>query len=244
MNWIFLRLFSIIETREKNIVVTTKNRVKKTYSLPFIFITEAKWIQKWLKEKFNQESNYVPNALNTAIIHKVETVEPRKTNKIRILLEGGIDIEYKGMEDAFSAVQDLDCEIWCVSNSGKPKDKWKCDKFFENVPFNRMKEIYSSCDILLKMSRIEGFFGPPLEMMVCGGCCVVAKVTGYDEYIIDGFNALVVEERDIEGAKKAVQRLMADPELRQKIILNGLETAKMWSDWEKSIDLLERLYLS
>jgi glycosyltransferase involved in cell wall biosynthesis len=69
-------------------------------------------------------------------------------------------------------------------------------------------------------------------------------VTGYDEYIKDNYNALVVEQEDIEGAKNAVSRLIEDKVLREEIIRNGYETAKSWSDWEKSIDTLEKLYFS
>ena len=221
----------------------TKQKVLSTYKYNFEYITEAKWIQKWLKENFGHSATYVPNALNPNNFFKTTPLEP-KSDKIRILLEGPIDIKFKGMEDAFKAISDLNCEVWCISSSGKPKNGWRCDRFFEKIPFEDMKYIYSSCDILLKMSRVEGFFGPPMEMMACGGCCVVSKVTGYDEYIKDEYNALVVEQEDIEGAKNAVSRLIEDKVLREEIIRNSYETAKSWSDWEKSIDTLEKLYFS
>jgi hypothetical protein len=104
-----------------------------------------------------------------------------------------------------------------------------------------MNEIYSSCDILLKLSRVEGFFGPPLEMMACGGVCVVGAVTGHEEYIADGENALVVDPTDIKGARGAVQRLIADRNLREKLRKNGLRTAAQWP-WEPSIDRLETYF--
>lgn len=212
-----------------------------TYLMDFEFITEAKWIKKWLKEKFNKEATYVPNGLDEKIIYETEPLV-KKGEKLRVLLEGPIDIPYKGMEDAFNAVNGLDCEVWCISSAGKPKPEWKCDKFFEKVPMEQMKYIYSSCDIFLKMSRVEGFFGPPLEMMACSGACVVGKVTGYDEYIEDGYNALVVEQGDVVAAHKALHKLLSDHKLREKIIANGHKTAKEWR-WEPSIDTLEQLFL-
>ena len=90
------------------------------------------------------------------------------------------------------------------------------------------------------MSRVEGFFGPPLEAMACGCIPVVSKVTGYDEYIVDGENALVVEMGDIRGAEEAIQKLIDEPTLRDKLIRNGMKTVKEWS-WEKSIDSLEKV---
>ncbi|GEN35148.1 glycosyltransferase [Aneurinibacillus danicus] len=211
-----------------------------SYKFNYEYMTEAKWIQRWLKENFNQNAYYVPNGLDEEIIHKAEPLIP-KGDKLRVLLEGPIDIPFKGMKDAFEAVQGLDCEVWCVSSAGKPKPEWKCDQFFEKVPMNKMKNIYSSCDILLKMSRVEGFFGPPLEMMACGGVCVVGEVTGYDEYIKHNYNALVVKQGDIEGAHKAVKELIENKELRDALIINGENTASQWR-WEPTIDILEEIF--
>ena len=212
----------------------------ETYEMDFIFMTEAKWIQRWLKEKFNKEAHYVPNGLDENIIHQTQPMIA-KGNKVRVLLEGPIDIPFKGMEDAFNAISGLDCEVWCISSAGRPKPEWKCDRFFEKVPMEQMKYIYSSCDIFLKMSRVEGFFGPPLEMMACGGACVVSKVTGYDEYIQDKENALVVEMGDVQAAHEAVKSLIEDKTLRNKIIENGKITANEWK-WEPTIDILETIF--
>ena len=140
-----------------------------------------------------------------------------------------------------SKVEGLDCEVWCVSSAGTPKAEWKCDRFFSAVPMDQMKYIYSSCDILVKMSTIEGFFGPPMEMMACGGTCVVSKVTGYDEYIVDGYNALVVEMGDVAGAHHAIERLINDNELRYRLSQNGLKTAAEWR-WDSSINTLEEMF--
>lgn len=213
------------------------NIIRESYALQMEYITEAKWIQKWLKDEFGHDAYYVPNGIDENIFFKTEPIEP-KTSKPRVLIEGSINVPFKGMDNAYAAVKDLDCELWIVSNNGKPKKGWKYDRFFENVPFAEMNKIYSSCDIFLKMSKVEGFFGPPMEAMACGCAVVVGKVTGYDEYIVDGENALVVEQGDVEGAKKAVQRLINDRELRTKLIANGHQIAKQWS-WSHSIELLE-----
>jgi glycosyltransferase involved in cell wall biosynthesis len=203
-------------------------------------MTEAKWIKHWLKEKFKKDAIYVPNGLNQDIFFQTNPLEP-KTKKLRVLLEGPISVPFKGMADAFEVVGELDCEVWCVSSSGVPKQEWKCDRFFNKIPMDYMKKIYSSCDILLKMSKVEGFFGPPLEMMACGGTVVVGKVTGYDEYIIDGYNGLVVEEGDILSAQNAIINFQENRELLNKLKINGKKTSIEWN-WERSIDILEKFF--
>jgi glycosyltransferase involved in cell wall biosynthesis len=215
----------------------TLNYVNLSYSIKSEYMTEAIWIQRWLKDEFNHDAYYVPNGLDKKVFHKTKPIISKNKRKLRILIEGGIDIWFKGMDDAYNAIKNLDCEIWIVSCQGKPKEGWRYDKFFEKVSMGDMKKIYSSCDVFLKMSRIEGFFGPPMEAMACGCAVVVGKVTGYDEYIKNDFNALVVDQGDIEGAKKAVKKLILNNKLREKLINNGLKTVKDWS-WENSENFL------
>lgn len=237
--------------------------IEETYKMDVEFMTEAKWIQRWLKEEFGKDAYYVPNGLDGKIFFReegmrrsalanqettssadchpsVEGNDSDESSMRRVLLEGPIDCWFKGMQDAYDAVKDLDCEIWIVSSNGKPKVDWRYDRFFENVPYNKMREIYSSCDVFLKMSRIEGFFGPPMEAMACGCAVVVSEVTGFDEYIVDGENALVVPFGDLVGARKAVQRLLGEDLLREKLIENGKKTALEWN-WNRSLDLLEKV---
>ena len=214
-------------------------KIKLTYELPMTYFTEALWIQKWLKDEFGHEVHYVPNGIDPEIFKKTDPIES-KSGRLRVLIEGSINVPFKGMQDAYDAVKDLDCDLWIVSNDGRPKKDWKFDRFFENVPFDKMNEIYSSCDIFLKMSRIEGFFGPPMEAMACGCAVVVGKVTGYDEYIVNEKNALVVEMGDVDGAKKAIHGLINNNELREVLISGGYKTVKEWT-WSKSSSMLEEI---
>ena len=212
-----------------------------TYYFGVNYLTEAKWIQEWLYKTFGHGAELIPNGLDETIFHPASPLLPRGTVP-RVLLEGAIALPYKGMAEAFEAVAPLNVEVWCVSSLGRPKKGWKCDRFFERVPMVDMCHIYSSCDILLKLSRVEGFFGPPMEMMACGGTAIVGRVTGYDEYIIDGYNALVVDVDDMKAAREGVTRVLADKSLHDSLIANGRLTAQKWK-WEESIDRLERYFL-
>jgi glycosyltransferase involved in cell wall biosynthesis len=212
--------------------------IEATYRTPCEYMTEAIWIQKWLTEEFGHEAYYVPNGIDLNLFCRVEPLVP-KGNLPRVLIEGGIDFWFKGMEDAYNAVRDLDVEIWIVSSQGKPRRHWRYDRFFQDVPIQEMKKVYSSCDALLKMSKMEGFFGPPMEAMACGCPVVVSRVTGCDEYVEDGKNALVVGMGDVDEARSAVSRLIADGVLRERLVQGGYETVKNWS-WERSIAQLEK----
>jgi len=209
-----------------------KKHIENTYKTECEYITEAHWIAKFLKEEFGHVAQYVPNGLDTDVFYPGTPLQ-EKTKKPRVLLEGPLIIPFKGMADAYAAVSELDCEIWLVSSAGAPPKSWKIDRFFEGVSFEKMRSIYASCDVFLKMSRVEGFFGPPMEAMACGCAVVVGEVTGYEEYIIHNHNALVVKQGDVHGASNAVQSLILDISLRNHLIENGYKTAASWT-WKQS----------
>lgn len=209
-----------------------------TYREPVHYLTEARWIRDFLRDEFDHQATYAPNAINHDIFYPCQPLKP-KTDRLRILLEGPISIDFKRMNDAFLAVRGLDAEIWCVVSDAIPNDWRYADAFFLRVPHTQMPEIYSSCDVLVKLSAVEGFFGPPLEMMACGGTAVVTRVTGYDEYIVDGENALTVEIGDYEQARRHLQRLIQDRNLLALLKENALKTAKQFQ-WDNTIDIVEK----
>jgi len=204
------------------------------------FLTMATWLKKWLKESFNKDAAIIPNGVDPEVFYPAAPAKP-KTGKPRILIEGAFALPSKGMREAFEATRGLDGEVWCVSSYGRPDPGLRYDRFLERVPVEKMREIYSSCDILLKLSKSESFGLPPIEMMACGGVCVASRITGHEEYMKDGENALMVAPDDIEGARSAVQRLIEDRELRERLRTNGLKTAAMRT-WEPAIDRLEEYF--
>ena len=215
-----------------------KRLVHETYLRRDIeYVTMAGWICRWLKQEFGHNCDYVPNGIDAHRFHDVKPLE-LKGRKLRILMEGPIVIPFKGMAEAAAALADCaDCEIWIVSSAGRPQPGWRCDRFFEAVPYAEMAAIYASCDILLKMSRVESFSYPPLEMMATGGSVVVHEVTGLEEYAVDEENCLIVS--DVASARKAIRRLIDDPALRARLGAAGREAADGMG-WERSMPSLLR----
>jgi len=131
----------------------------------------------------------------------------------------------------YAAVSELDCNLWIVSSDGVPEPHWRYDRFFQKVKHEDMRKIYSSCDIFLKMSKIESFAYPPLEAMACGCTVVIMDVNGGIEYAVDGKNVLKVRKGDIQGAKQAVKSLIEDDLLRSKLRQGGFDTVQHYS-WD------------
>ena len=95
-------------------------------------------------------------------------------------------------------------------------------------------KIYRSCDVIVKLSYVEGMFGPPLEMFHCGGTTIVYDVTGHDEYIEHEKNGLVVKTDDDDKVVEYINKLKDNPRYLNKLKKEALVTAKNWISWEES----------
>ncbi|HEY6887659.1 MAG TPA: glycosyltransferase, partial [Solirubrobacter sp.] len=92
---------------------------------------------------------------------------------------------------------------------------------------------YGQADVVLKLSRVEGMFGPPLEGFHMGATCVVSAVTGHDEYVEHGENGLVVEWDDVRGTSRALDLLARDRMLLHRLRWGALATARGWPSWDQ-----------
>ena len=66
---------------------------------------------------------------------------------------------------------------------------------------------------MLKLSSVEGMFGPPLEGFHRGATCVVTPVTGHEEYVEHGWNGLLTDWDDLRGTARQLDLLARDREL-------------------------------
>lgn len=214
--------------------------VEMAFSNPRVgYLTVARWLKERLEGDADVAVAYAPNGIDLTRFHPgANPLEPRG-NRPRILIEGAGGLAFKRIDLAFRVARQIpDAEIWHVSGDGFTKPEWRAQRRFAEVPLGDMPAIYRSCDVLLKLSVVEGFFGPPLEMMACGGTAVVSRVNGHEEYVVDGHNALTVPLDDEAAAVAAVRRLISDASLRHELSANGVETARVF-DWEQQCPKFE-----
>jgi len=213
------------------------------------YVTVARWLKERLEGDADVAVAYAPNGIDLSQFHPAgPAVEPR-SRRPRILIEGAGSLAFKRIDLAFRVARQIpEADVWFVSSDGSNKAEWRAQRRFARVPFGQMPAIYRSCDILLKLSVVEGFFGPPLEMMACGGAAVVSRVNGHEEYVVDGHNAFTVPLDDENAAVAAVRQLVSDADLRRAFALNGIATAQEFG-WERQspkfeaavLELLDRI---
>ena len=93
--------------------------------------------------------------------------------------------------------------------------------------------------VLAFPSLYEGFGFPPLEAMAAGVPVVATRAGSLPEVLGDG--AVLVDVGDDDGLVEALERVLDDPALRQRLVAAGTARAASFS-WERCGEGLSRLY--
>ena len=207
----------------------------ETYELPLSTITISPWLQAYLGLEYGRPAMLSPNGIDKRRFTPFgPTFEPRDDRKLRVLVEGPIEVLMKQVPETIDAVRDSKAEeVWLLTSSAV-EDYPGVDRVISRVPIDVTPGVYRSCDVLVKLSRVEGMFGPPLEMMHCGGTAVVWDVTGHEDYVTHGENALVTPTGDYDSVVAALDQLATDRELTARLSSGAMSTAAEWPGWQES----------
>ncbi len=209
-----------------------------TFGLPAITITT--WLQMYLGFQHSMVSFLCRNGIDKSRYGPTgPTLAPRSPGRLRVLVEGSM-APMKGVSQAVEVAVDAGAdEVWLLTPSDVTSFPG-CQRILSRIPAGRTAEVYRSCDVLLKLSQVEGMYGPPLEMFHCGGTVVTNDVTGSEEYVRDGVNALVVPTDDLAAASAAVAKLR-DPQLLDRLRAGAEVTAEQWHTWDAAGEQFVRL---
>lgn len=217
-----------------------KALVDYTYRQPLPIVTEATWIARHLRDLYGRETTLVLNGIDKQIFTPDgPALEPRPECGLRVLIEGPLGVPFKRVESTLELCRQAGIDdLWlltatdCVSLPG-------VDRVCSKVRMPEVGQVYRSCDVLVKLSTVEGMFGPPLEMMHCGGTAITSDVTGHEEYMRHGENGFVVRRGEEAEVIRHLRALRQDPELLARLKAAGLETAARWPDWSHSVSQMD-----
>ena len=94
-----------------------------------------------------------------------------------------------------------------------------------------LRALYEGAMALVFPSLTEGFGLPPIEAMLCG--CPVVATTGGAVPEVCGDAVLSVDPNDVEGWTAAMERIAANPDLREDLATKGRAQASRFS-WAAS----------
>jgi glycosyltransferase involved in cell wall biosynthesis len=211
-----------------------------TLDLPVAFITEARWIRDTLTAlRPDAPCFLVRNGIDKDVFVSPAEVEPNVDGPLRILVEGYPSVWFKGVNEAVRAANAVSGARRVTVVTPEPTLlEASTDRVVGPVPHRDMAQLYADTDVVLKLSRVEGMFGPPLEGFHMGATCVTTEVTGHDEYIVHGHNALLCDWDDLQGTTRQLELLGRDRRLLHELRYNALATARSWPSWEQSTQFM------
>ncbi len=209
-----------------------------TIDLPVSFITEARWIADTLAElRPDAACHLVRNGIDKEIFAPAaQGASVAAGGPLRVLVEGSPRVWFKHVHESIRAAGAMrePHRLTVVCGDRDALDDMTADEVVGPLGPRQMAEVYRRTDVLLKLSSVEGMFGPPLEGFHCGATSVVTPVTGHEEYVEHGYNGLLTDWDDLRGTARQLDLLARDRELLQFLRANALETARAWPDWERS----------
>lgn len=114
-------------------------------------------------------------------------------------------------------------------------------RFVGSQPQEQLPCYYAAADIVAMPSLYESFGLVAVEAMACGTPVVASRVGGLAYTVQDGHSGRLVPERDPAALAEALQSLLGDPDLRQRMGHQAAIQARRFS-WPAVADLIEQIY--
>jgi glycosyltransferase involved in cell wall biosynthesis len=233
---------------------------RRTYNDPRVTLAAvSKRTAGLLKEYFHRENVcVVPNGVDTkhfsVAARLARRAEARQERSFReedfVLLLIGNDWRNKGLLtilEAMSVPSLLPVRLLVVGNDiAEPfraravqlglQDRCRWESSSPDV-----LDFYAAADVYLSPSREDSFGLPVAEAMSCGLPAITSVCAGVADYIRDGVDGFVLREpRDAQILSRLIERLQAEPDLRDKIGEAAAGAILEW-DWNRNAAALWEL---
>lgn len=187
----------------------------------------------------NDRFTLVPGAVDTS--HFIPALSP-SSGPISILYHGRVD-QRKGVLDFVHALSMLTGE-WCATVSGIGPDLEPARALTEELglgarvsfsgyaDYAEVPSIYRRHQLFVSPTYAEGFSNTILEAMACGLAILSCHAVGIIDCLRDGDNGLLVEPGDVPAQAAALQRLIDDAALRERLATAALAECRETYSWE------------
>lgn len=121
--------------------------------------------------------------------------------------------------------------------------------FTGKVPFSEVERYYSVIDLLVyprKSLRLTETVTPlkPLEAMAQRRVFVASNVGGHRELVQHGETGVLFSADDVGALVQAVQQLLSNVDLQQRLKVNGERFVREERNWKSSVAVYEAVYAS
>jgi len=175
----------------------------------------------------------IPNIVETESFFDVKA----EKHPVPGILYLGPYAEFKGPQILLWALKDIKSGYFCsLYGSGYFEEKLKNFvkdnglakvKINPEVPHSKVPDLYRQHDILVFPSLVSEAFGRvAIEAMAAGKPVVASSIGGVTDIVEDAKTGFLVKPGDIEGLRKALERLISDEKLRENMGREGRKSVE------------------
>ncbi len=218
---------------------TARHAVLDSYRPEFRYMTISSWNRERLRE-LGLDAELIPPGIDLETFRPLEGMERRadmvlalgRTNPLKNLpltIDGWRTLGGSADQGSRPELCLFGIEPELASEEGM--------RYVESPDDEQVNELFNQATVFIQTSTHEGFALPPLEAMATGGAVVCTDAHGNRDFCVDGENCLMPEQNPA-AVGEALARLLADPDLRERLGRAGVQTAQDYT-WEKRIAALE-----
>ena len=121
-------------------------------------------------------------------------------------------------------------------------------RFVSGISDEELAELIASAEVHVVPSLYEGFSLPAVEAMACGTPLVASRVGALPQLVEGtpddecGDAGLLVEPGDTTALAEGIERLLADPSLRDEFAMHGRARAESTYSWRAVARATVRVY--
>jgi glycosyltransferase involved in cell wall biosynthesis len=204
--------------------------LKRCLQLPFLHVSNATWMQRWLRENLGLETELQLGGINRDLFRPVPV--KRDPSVFRVLCSGD-PREHKGTATIVAAVERVRERIPNVV----------LDTYHGlGIPQSEMAQAYCAADLFVDAQWYAGWNNPVVEAMACGVPVVCSDIGGVEDFAFHDETALLAPARDSGALASAIERMATSRELRESLARRALQHVARF-DWDDAASrFLELLY--
>jgi len=234
---IFIQNYEVEEGR-------SNPKLDATWRMPMHKITISKWLVQLARDKFGDDVvSHLPNSVDLAQFFAMPRGK-RPVPTVGMLYNTfslkGCDTSFKALKRVAAAMPSL--RLVCFG-AEQPDFRLRLPRFAEfhyRPPQERIRDLYSQCDVWLCGSNVEGFHLPPLEAMACRCPVVSTRVGGPMDIIEDGVNGHLVDVKDVGALADRTLRVLRLPAEEWRQMSDAAYQTATRFTWDDATNLFEQ----
>ena len=214
-------------------------------------IVLSKGVEKYFKETYNRNTNFIPNGVNKSTIREPKIIKKKyNLNKDDYILFLARIVPEKGLHYLIEAYKQIDTDKKLVIAGGASHTNDYLNKIKEMVKDNsniimtgfvqgkELEELYSNCCLYCLPSDIEGMPLSLLEAMSYGRRCLVSDIDENRDVIKEyGYTFKKGNARDL---KDKLEKCLKDKNKRNDIDIKEFVFKEY--DWNEITKKVEKVY--